>query len=165
MAQILNDIKEMKKKMEKAAKKAKKFKEQADFKVCQTNNIQEEQKLGKIINETERLQKHIEKAIEIVNAELPDPPVNQRDDKPQAPEIVNAEPPDPPGEPPKAIEVLKLQQEIYKVLKETKEKCKNNFDNLKKKIQEIQDDMWNEYYMKIACLAALRSKDPSTPVS
>ena len=24
---------------------------------------------------------------------------------------------------------------------------------------------WDEYYMKIACLAALRSKDPSTPVS
>ena len=24
---------------------------------------------------------------------------------------------------------------------------------------------WDEYYMKIACLAALRSKDPRTPVS
>ena len=24
---------------------------------------------------------------------------------------------------------------------------------------------WDEYYMKIACLAAQRSKDPSTPVS
>ena len=61
--------------------------------------------------------------------------------------------------------MLKLQQEIYKELNQTKEKCKNNFDIFKKKIQEIQDDMWDDYYMKIACLAALRSKDPSTPVS
>ena len=44
------------------------------------------------------------------------------------------------------------------------------------KIQRIQHEvteveqnahriLWDEYYMKLACLAALRSKDPSTPVS
>ena len=44
------------------------------------------------------------------------------------------------------------------------------------KIQHIQHEvteveqkahriLWDEYYMKLACLAALRSKDPSTPVS
>ena len=31
------------------------------------------------------------------------------------------------------------------------------------KLERIRQ--WEEYYMKIACLAALRSKDPSTPVS
>ena len=30
--------------------------------------------------------------------------------------------------------------------------------------EEVQPDEWDRYYMKIACLAALRSKDPSTPV-
>ena len=43
---------------------------------------------------------------------------------------------------------------------------------LAQEIQHIQDEvtevdkkLWDEYYMKLACLAALRSKDPSTPVS
>ena len=31
--------------------------------------------------------------------------------------------------------------------------------------QRAQQIEWDEYYMKIACLAALRSKDPKTPVS
>ena len=45
---------------------------------------------------------------------------------------------------------------------------------IRKEIQEIHQDArnveqkegkeWDEYYMKIACLAALRSKDPRTPV-
>ena len=45
-------------------------------------------------------------------------------------------------------------------------------ENAVKAIQEktklFQKDwrqQWDEYYMKIACLAALRSKDPRTPVS
>ena len=29
----------------------------------------------------------------------------------------------------------------------------------------LENVAWDVYYMKIACLAALRSKDPSTPVS
>lgn len=28
-----------------------------------------------------------------------------------------------------------------------------------------QEDQWNEHFIKIACLAALRSKDPVTAVS
>ena len=32
------------------------------------------------------------------------------------------------------------------------------------KMQQIRNEKWDEYYMKIACLTALRSKDPSTPV-
>ena len=39
---------------------------------------------------------------------------------------------------------------------------------LEQQAQEVkkleQQKEWDEYYMKIACLAALRSKDPSTPV-
>ena len=35
----------------------------------------------------------------------------------------------------------------------------------KKVEQRAQQKEWDEYYMKIACLAALRSKDPKTPVS
>ena len=31
--------------------------------------------------------------------------------------------------------------------------------------QKAHRILWDEYYMKLACLAALRSKDPSTPVS
>ena len=31
--------------------------------------------------------------------------------------------------------------------------------------EQIQPDAWDVYYMEIACLAAQRSKDPSTPVS
>ena len=31
--------------------------------------------------------------------------------------------------------------------------------------KQAQQNEWDEYYMKIACLAALRSKDPKTPVS
>ena len=34
-----------------------------------------------------------------------------------------------------------------------------------KLIENQAKTLWDEYYMKIACLAALRSKDPSTPVS
>ena len=34
-----------------------------------------------------------------------------------------------------------------------------------KLIENQATTLWDEYYMKIACLAALRSKDPSTPVS
>ena len=35
----------------------------------------------------------------------------------------------------------------------------------KKVEQQAQQKEWDEYYMGIACLAALRSKDPKTPVS
>ena len=233
----------MRRGMEEAAREAQELQQQAESKKQETEDKQEKQKLDKIINETKRLQKHIEKALEIaqpnpprdqgegeppaleninaephvpdpprdrgegeppalenVNAEpnVPDPPRDRGEGEPPALENVNAEPhvPDPPRdrgerEPPKEIEVLKLQQEIYKELKETENKCKlnlreeneprneenephneenepHNEENIKDfmmEVKKIQDDMWNEYYMKIACLVALRSKDPSTPVS
>ena len=79
----------------------------------------------------------------------------------------------------------KIQQEMQK-LQEKAKKVERNETMLQKLDQRyvkyIQDQMewiqekareieeqatkaWDEYYMKIACLAALRSKDPSTPVS
>ena len=41
---------------------------------------------------------------------------------------------------------------------------------MEKKVSDIIDKAqketeWDEYYMKIACLAALRSNNPRTPVS
>ena len=79
----------------------------------------------------------------------------------------------------------KIQQEMQK-LQEKAKKVERNEIMLQKldqrQINYIQTHMkwiqekaklitnqatkaWDEYYMKIACLAALRSKDPSTPVS
>ena len=76
-----------------------------------------------------------------------------------------------------------------KVIEEQKEKCEDLLSNWGKftddetwdKIQEIRSlfkkierprhkltlyekDEWDEYFMGVACLAALRSKDPRTPV-
>ena len=154
MAQTLNEIKEeMRSGMEEAAREATRLHQQAE--APHALNIQ---KLSKIIDEIKLLKRHIEKALEFVDARLPDPIRHQI----------------PRWERPKEIKVLELQQKIYKVLKKTEKDCENlnvdeaNEQNKKeviKKMQEIQDDMWDVYYMKIACLAALRSKDPSTPVS
>ena len=154
MDRELDEIKEeMRGKMEEAAREATRLHQQAE--APHALNIQ---KLSKIIDEIKLLKRHIEKALEFVDARLPDPIRHQI----------------PRWEPPKEIKVLELQQKIYKVLKKTEKDCENlnadeaNEQNKKeviKKMQEIQDDMWDEYYMKIACLAALRSKDPSTPVS
>ena len=158
MAQTLDNIKEdMRSGMEEAAIEANNLQQQAESKKKETEDKQEKQKLDKIINEMERLKRHIKKALEFVDAELP----NHTGDQ-----IL----------PLNEIKVLKLQQKIYERLKGTEEKCQKNLDEhkepdkeeankLKKKMQEIQDNMWDEYYMKLACLAALRSKDPKTPVS
>ena len=48
-------------------------------------------------------------------------------------------------------------QQVQTQLKRIQEKAKL--------IENQAKMLWDEYYMKIACLAALRSKDPSTPVS
>lgn len=43
---------------------------------------------------------------------------------------------------------------------------KKKTHTLSDKITQVQKEAeWDKYYMKIACLAALRSKDPTTPVS
>ncbi|XP_019859235.1 PREDICTED: uncharacterized protein LOC109587436 [Amphimedon queenslandica] len=52
---------------------------------------------------------------------------------------------------------LLTQNEVFVTfVKNTKEEAKNFREKRRKK--------WDEYYLKIACLAALRSKDPRTPV-
>ena len=77
------------------------------------------------------------------------------------------------------FEELKDELEIAKKLKEDAQnkivQLQPNLQSLTKEVVvDIQDRAklfkierrrrWDEYYMKIACLAALRSKDPRTPV-
>ena len=73
---------------------------------------------------------------------------------------------------------LKKEIDVAKNLKtearDVKEKLKPKDASQEDKIMQIQAEAkefnikrrskWDEYYMKIACLAALRSKDPKTPV-
>ena len=117
---------------------------------------EEQTQKEKIIEETEQLQRHTVKAY--------------REDIPC--DAANIQPDSHARE----IERPNLQQDIYSELQETKEGCKQNMKSLlivnhepddeqKQKIQVLQqNEKWDKYYMKIACLAALRSKDPSTPV-
>ena len=128
--------------------------------LCQKEEEQTQEE-EKIIEETEQLQRHTVKAC--------------REDIPC--DAANIQPDSHARE----IERLNLQQDVYSELQETKEGCKQNMKSLpianqepdeqKQKIQVLQDEdkmqqneEWDVYYMKIACLAALRSKDPSTPV-
>ena len=64
-------------------------------------------------------------------------------------------------------ETLKLRTEnVKRILKEATEK--DTILRIQAEVREFKikrSRQWDEYYMKIACLAALRSKDPSTPVS
>ncbi|XP_019860867.1 PREDICTED: neurofilament medium polypeptide-like [Amphimedon queenslandica] len=63
-------------------------------------------------------------------------------------------------------ETLKLRTEnVKRILKEATEK--DTIERIQAEVREFKikrSKQWDEYYMKIACLAALRSKDPSTPV-
>ena len=79
----------------------------------------------------------------------------------------------------------KIQQEMQKLQEKAKKVERNEImqqkleqqlvDNIQTHMKTIQEKAklienqatkaWDEYYMKIACLAAQRSKDPSTPVS
>lgn len=54
----------------------------------------------------------------------------------------------------KANEIIKEMQNISKKAK-----------LIEREARAAQQQQWDNYYMKIACLAALRSKDPGTPVS
>ena len=74
---------------------------------------------------------------------------------------------------------LQQIQERMQQIKEIKEEAKEiqsearkkevALDSLQQKAKQVeqqaQQKEWDEYYMMIACLAALRSKDPKTPVS
>ena len=122
--------------------------------LCQKEEEQTQEE--KIIEETEQLQRHTVKAC---RKDIPCDAANIQPDSHA-----------------REIERLNLQQDVYSELQETKEGCKQNMKSLpvanhepddeqKQKIQVLQqNEKWDKYYMKIACLAALRSKDPSTPV-
>ena len=57
----------------------------------------------------------------------------------------------------KPVALASLQKQV----KELEQKAQQ----AKELEKQAQQKEWDEYYMKIACLAALRSKDPKTPVS
>ena len=60
-----------------------------------------------------------------------------------------------------------LKKDAYN-LSSAKKIKEADIENIKGKVKEFKEKrskQWDEYYMKIACLAALRSKDPRTPVS
>ena len=69
-----------------------------------------------------------------------------------------------------------VQQKMLIIEKETEKNARGQNVQLIKSIQQqaksikiqakcAERRQWDKYYMKIACLAALRSKDPKTPVS
>ena len=66
---------------------------------------------------------------------------------------------------------IEIKNEAKKIKKQLEEPTCNReiFASLQQEAnkleQRAQQKEWDEYYMKIACLAALRSKDPKTPVS
>ena len=75
------------------------------------------------------------------------------------------------------IKVLdnKISEDEEKKLTEEMKRIQNAIKDANKELEKIKERVqsfphlkkiqWDEYYMKIACLAALRSKDPRTPVS
>ena len=60
--------------------------------------------------------------------------------------------------------LIKHKNNKTKVTEEDKD-IKEIQETAKKQKQKLPESDWDKYYMKIACLAALRSKDPRTPVS
>ena len=66
----------------------------------------------------------------------------------------------------KALQEAQLHEIKLKIIEKQMQKMKQIKDEAEhKQMEQAQQKEWDEYYMKIACLAALRSKDPSTPVS
>ena len=105
----------------------------------------------KIVHEVERLQQqveHLEKSKKEVKEEQ-DRFIKVLDNKISEDEAKNL-----------TEEMKRIQnavEDVNKELEKIKERVQSSLH-----LKEIQ---WDEYYMKIACLAALRSKDPRTPVS
>ena len=62
------------------------------------------------------------------------------------------------------LQVMQQARDIQQA-KEMQKQIKEIQREAKEVEQQAQQKEWDEYYMKIACLAAQRSKDPSTPVS
>ena len=78
----------------------------------------------------------------------------------------------------KIVKILEDQKEIAEKLRKTvsegtimEEEIRKEMYKQYRKIEQIMQLVdgqviydWDEYFMSVACLAALRSKDPSTPV-
>ena len=65
----------------------------------------------------------------------------------------------------KDIKNILTEHKKTKITEDEYTKIKNIQKDVKKLKQKVLKSEWDEYYMKIACLTALRSKDPRTPVS
>ena len=65
-------------------------------------------------------------------------------------------------------QMIKKQGEVIKAQLLAQE-IQHKIQCIQREVTEVEQNahriLWDEYYMKLACLAALRSKDPSTPVS
>ena len=66
------------------------------------------------------------------------------------------------------IRMINKQGEVIKAQLLAQE-IQHKIQHIQREVTEVEQKahmiLWDEYYMKLACLAALRSKDPSTPVS
>ena len=66
------------------------------------------------------------------------------------------------------IRMINQQGEVIKAQLLAQE-IQHKIQRIQHEVTEVEQKahriLWDEYYMKLACLAALRSKDPSTPVS
>ena len=123
-------------------KKAKKLKEQA-------TSIQDE--CRKVHNKFEEVDKIEKQAEGIKLDDVQDiTTLSQQADKEEMIRMINQQ-----GE---VIKAQLLAQEIQ-----------HKIQRIQHEVTGVEQDahriLWDEYYMKLACLAALRSKDPSAPVS
>ena len=70
--------------------------------------------------------------------------------------------------PEEMIQMINKQGEVIKAQLLAQE-IQHKIQCMQHEVTEVEQKahriLWDEYYMKLACLAALRSKDPSTPVS
>ena len=123
-------------------KKAKKLKEQA-------TSIQDEcRKVHNKFKEADKIEKQAEgiKLDDIQDITT----LSEQADKEEMRRMINKQ-----GE---VIKAQLLAQEIQHKI----QRIQHEVTEVEQKAHRI---LWDEYYMKLACLTALRSKDPSTPVS
>ena len=122
-------------------KKAKKLKEQA-------TSIQDEcRKVHDKFKEADKIEKQAEG---IKLDDIQDITLSEQADKEEMRRMINKQ-----GE---VIKAQLLAQEIQHKI----QRIQHEATEVEQKAHRI---LWDEYYMKLACLTALRSKDPSTPVS
>ena len=128
--------------LENLHKKAKKFKTQAE-------RIQEKCK---------KVHEKFEKAVEI----------EEQAERIQLDDGQNITPLGKDAGPEEMIRMINKQGEVTKAQLLAQE-IQHKIQRIQHEVTEVEQNahriLWDEYYMKLACLAALRSKDPSTPVS